>query len=153
MLESLQSIQARALIKWGWNTGFLYTFRIHWKCSKNSAEVIQLWQFSGYKLNLSKSECFLIHFLALQMNAASLPFRLSGFQYFGGHITSTFSGLYANVILPLINKITSGLQRWDTLLSSLAGRVNCIKMNILGRFLYLFQSLPAFLPKTYLFIK
>lgn len=84
--------------------------------------------FSGYKLNLSKSECFPINSLALQINAASLPFRISrsGFKYLGVHITHTFSGLYANNFLPLISKIKSDLQRWDTLQLSLAGRVNCI---------------------------
>lgn len=53
--------------------------------------------FSGYKLNLSKSECFPINSLALQINVASLPFRFSrsGFKYLGVHITRSFSGLYA----------------------------------------------------------
>lgn len=107
--------------------------------------------FSGYKLNLSKSECFPINPLALQIKAASLPIHISqfGFKYLGVHITRTFSGLYAKKILPLISNIKSDLQRWDALHLSLAGRVNCIKMNILPRFLYLFQSLPVFLPKTF----
>ena len=39
--------------------------------------------------------------------------------------------------------------RWKTIYFSLAGRVNAIKMNILPRFLYLFQCLPLFLPKLF----
>lgn len=39
--------------------------------------------------------------------------------------------------------------RWKTIYSSLTGRVNSIKMNVLPRFLYLFQCLPVFLPKLF----
>ena len=49
----------------------------------------------------------------------------------------------------LTTKVKSDLQRWNTLPLSLAGRVQTIKMNILPRYLYLFQCLPIFLPKSF----
>jgi len=107
--------------------------------------------FSGYKLHFSKSLCFPINPLALQIKTSSLPFHISqsSFKYLGVHITQTFSGLYKKNFLPLINKTKTELQRWDTLYLSLAGRVNCIKMNVLPKYLYLFQSLPVFIPKAF----
>ncbi len=57
--------------------------------------------FSGYKLHFSKSLCFPINPLALQIKTSSLPFHISG--------------LYKNNFLPLIKKTKTDLQRWDTL--------------------------------------
>ena len=107
--------------------------------------------FSGYKLNLSKSECFPINNLALQISDNELPFRLSksGFKYLGIHVTRVFSDLYGKNFKVLMNKLESDLKRWSVLYLSLAGRVNCIKMNVLPRFLYLFQCLPVFLSKAF----
>lgn len=107
--------------------------------------------FSGYKLNLSKSECFPINNLALQILDGALPFHLSksGFKYLGIHITRVFTELYERNYKPLMNKLQSDLQRWSSLYLSLAGRVNCIKMTVLPKFLYLFQCLPVFLSNSF----
>ncbi len=40
-------------------------------------------------------------------------------------------------------------QRWGNLPLSLIGWINTVKMNNLPRFLYLFQSIPLFLPKSF----
>ncbi len=106
--------------------------------------------FSGYKLNFSKSECFPINNLALQISDNQLPFRMSktGFKYLGIHITRAFSDLFEKNFKPLILKLESDLKRWSGLYLSLVGRVNCIKMNVLPRLLYQFQSLPLFLPQS-----
>lgn len=107
--------------------------------------------FSGYKLNLAKSECFPINTLALQLSDSELPFRISksGFRYLGINITRSFPDLFNKNITPLINNLESDIKRWSALQLSLAGRANCIKMNVLPRFLYLFQCLPIFLPKSF----
>lgn len=107
--------------------------------------------FSGYKLNLSKSECFPVNTLALQLSDSELPFHTSksGFKYLGINITRSFSDLYNKNFTSLVNNLESDIKRWSTLQLSLAGRVNCIKMNVLPRLLYLFQCLPVFLPKSF----
>jgi len=45
--------------------------------------------FSGYKLNLSKSECYPVNAWALQIQYDVLPFQMSinGFKYLGINIT------------------------------------------------------------------
>lgn len=107
--------------------------------------------FSGYKLNFSKSECFPINNLALQLTDNVFPFHVSksGFKYLGIHITRAFSDLYENNFKPLLLKLEADFKRWSGLYLSLPGRVSCIKMNVLPRFLYLFQCLPVFLSKSF----
>ena len=41
------------------------------------------------------------------------------------------------------------MDRWKSLPISLIGRINCIKINILPKFLYLFQALSTPIPKTF----
>lgn len=107
--------------------------------------------FSGYKLNYSKSECFLVNNPAPQITDGDLPFKMSGdsFKYLGVNICRHLSTIYQNNFLPLMEQIKLDLERWKALHLTIAGRINCIKMNVLPRFLYLFQCLPVFLPKSY----
>lgn len=107
--------------------------------------------FSGYKLNLQKSECYPINAAALQLQQADLPFKItcSGFKCLGINVTRTFSGLLTANFTPLITKTKSNLQRWNILPLSLIGRSNVVKMNIFPKFLYLFQWIPLFLPKHF----
>lgn len=107
--------------------------------------------FSGYKLNLSKSECFPVNDLALLIPNNHLPFHMSrsGFKYLGINVSRTLSSLFGNNIVPLVDKLKLDFQRWGSIYMSMAGRVNCVKMNVLPRFLYLFQCLPIFLPKSF----
>lgn len=106
--------------------------------------------FSGYKLSFSKSECFPINELALQIPRRTIPFRMSnsGFKYLGINITHTFSSLHEN-FTPLINKLKLDFQRWSILHFNLAGKVDCIKMNVLPRVMYFFQCLPLFFTKVF----
>lgn len=79
--------------------------------------------FSGYKVNISKSECYPVNALASQLNQSDVPFRLSpsGFKYLGINVTRTLSSLFAANISPLMSKIKSDLQRWKSLPLSLIG--------------------------------
>lgn len=111
----------------------------------------QFGSFSGYKLNLLKSECFPINNAALQIAETDLPFAVSrsGFKYLGINITRRFSDLHDKNYIPLINNLKSDFQKWSVLNLSLAGKIACIKMNLLPRFLHLFQSVPIFLSKSF----
>lgn len=107
--------------------------------------------FSGYKVNISKTECYPINASALQLNQANIPFKLSpsGFKYLGINVTRTLKSLFSANFSPLLSKIKCDLQRWRSLPLSLIGRINTVKMNILPKFLFLFHCLPLFLPKHF----
>ena len=107
--------------------------------------------FSGYKVNVSKSECFPINTLALQLNQSDIPFKLSpsGFKYLGINVTRELTNLFSANFTPLQSKIMSDLQRWRNLPLSPIGRINSVKINILPKFLFLFNCLPLFLPNHF----
>lgn len=90
-------------------------------------------EFSGYKLNISKSECYAINQSAVELPPSSVPFRLSnsGFKYLGIAITRSVRTLREQNFTALTTTVKSDLQRWNRLPLSLAGRVQTVKMNIL----------------------
>lgn len=110
--------------------------------------------FSGYKINYSKSICFPINDKASQIKDTDLPFCLSKsyFKYLGINISPSLSDLFQANFTPIFEKLKSDLQRWGSLLLSLAGKINCVKMNVLPRFLYLFQNLTVYLQKILLLL-
>lgn len=121
-------------------------------CANNLIQILDdFGAFSGYKTNLQKTVCFPINSKAKTLTLGQIPFNFSpeSFQYLGINITHSFKGLHKNNIDKLINKVKTDLQKWSKLPLSLAGRVQCIKMNILPRFLVFFQCLPLFLTKTF----
>lgn len=108
-------------------------------------------QFSGYKINYSKSEGMPLSLhtpLVFQVfSAAPFQWSPSGFNYLGIHITPSLSDLYKANFGPLIRKIKEDLACWTSLPLSLIGRVNLFKMNVLSRLLYVFQMVPALLTR------
>uniref|UniRef100_A0A669D0H5 Reverse transcriptase domain-containing protein n=1 Tax=Oreochromis niloticus TaxID=8128 RepID=A0A669D0H5_ORENI len=111
----------------------------------------QFGQFSGYKLNLYKSELFPVDGGAPVFDYTTLPFKIAGnqFTYLGVIITRKHNCLFKANLLPLLNNTKKHLAQWSPLSTSLVGRINSIKMNILPKFLYLFQLLPVFIPKSF----
>ena len=63
--------------------------------------------FSGYRTNLTKSECFPVNNLALGIPQKDLPFHLSkyGFRNLGINITHNFPKLYKDNLTHLIDKL------------------------------------------------
>ena len=92
--------------------------------------------FSGYKLNYQKSECFPINDLAIHIKQ-------------GINITRSFTSLLGANFTPLNNKMKADFRRWSSLPLTIAGKVQSVKMNVLRKYLYLFQSLPLFLTKSF----
>ena len=107
--------------------------------------------FSGYKLNTTKSELFPINISANELPLSASPFRIisHSFKYLGITLTRRYSDLFKYNFLSLLSQVKDDLSRWSSLPLSLIGRVNSVKMNVLPKFLYLFQSIPLFLPKSF----
>uniref|UniRef100_A0A3Q3GBT7 Reverse transcriptase domain-containing protein n=1 Tax=Kryptolebias marmoratus TaxID=37003 RepID=A0A3Q3GBT7_KRYMA len=104
-------------------------------------------EFSGYKINNSKSELMFLNEEERRSPIVATPFKTStGFTYLGIKITPSLSEISTVNYNPLVEKVTEMLNRWSNLPISMIGRINILKMTILPKFLYYFQTLP--LPMT-----
>ena len=106
-------------------------------------------------MNFSKSLLFPINQIVLNIVYSALPFKLErqSFTYLGINtintiITRSYKDLYGHNIKRLLERTKLDLVKRGSLAVSLAGRVNAVKMSVLPRFLYLFQMIPLFLPKS-----
>lgn len=118
----------------------------------NVLEILrQFSSISGYKLNLNKSELFLINPAARALSLSAFPFKLAPdqFRYLGINVTRKYIDLFKYNFVPILDRTKQDLARWTTPPLSVAGRINTIKMNILPKFLFLFQNIPVFIPKAF----
>ncbi|KAF7646938.1 hypothetical protein LDENG_00180290 [Lucifuga dentata] len=76
----------------------------------------------------------------------SFHWSQQGFRYLVITLTSSSTQLFKSNYNKLIKQIKEDLTRWEVLPLSLFGRVETVKMNVLSRLLYLFQSLPVWVP-------
>lgn len=107
---------------------------------------------SGYKINFTKSILFPISVKAKnQMNILTpFPFTISNnFKYLGINVTHEFSGLFKKNFINLYQHTEQQIERWSSLPISLAGRINIIRMNVLPKYLFLFQCIPILIHKKF----
>ncbi len=71
------------------------------------------------------------------------------FTYLGIVVTRKISLLREANYAPLLDKLKRNIQFWRTLPISLIGRINAIKMVFLPQLLYLLQTTPLFLSKSF----
>lgn len=69
-------------------------------------------------------------------------------RYLGIILTPWSNQLHQANYEKLIVQIKSDIARWEILPLSLLGRIQTIRMNVLPRFLFLFQSLPIRVPAS-----
>lgn len=68
-------------------------------------------------------------------------------KYLGVILSKDISQLFQVNVGPVIAKIKGDISRWNLIpFLSMSSRVESVKMNILPRLLYLFQSLPVNIP-------
>lgn len=103
---------------------------------------------SGYKINENKSEAMMISGTwPTQLNSiVSFRWSKQGFRYLGIMITPNPTQLFEANYNKLIKQIKNDVTRWEVLPLSLIGRIETVKMNLLPRLLFLFQSLPIRVP-------
>uniref|UniRef100_A0A8C9X250 Reverse transcriptase domain-containing protein n=1 Tax=Sander lucioperca TaxID=283035 RepID=A0A8C9X250_SANLU len=71
------------------------------------------------------------------------------FTYLGVKITPQINKIVKANYDPLMGEVRESIGKWTTMPISLIGQINLIKMVILPKFLYLFQSLPLPLPNLF----
>lgn len=106
---------------------------------------------SGYKINIKKSVLFPINEKALEMSFDFCTFRVTTdpLSYLGVKVMCCYKDLLKHNFRPIIDHTKKDLCRWSTLPLSLVGRINKVKMVILPKLLYLFRTVPIFLPRSY----
>uniref|UniRef100_A0A8D0E7E3 ribonuclease H n=1 Tax=Salvator merianae TaxID=96440 RepID=A0A8D0E7E3_SALMN len=63
-------------------------------------------------------------------------------KYLGVWLTKRNLALYQNSYVKLWSQVKQDLERWSKLKLSLLGRISVLKMNVLPRVMFLFQSIP-----------
>lgn len=108
--------------------------------------------FSGYKVNLEKSEILPMSASDFIRLKHKFPFKWSpmGFKYLGVFVDSDSKNLYKLILVSLLQNVGVDFKKWTDLPLTLLGRINVIKMNIMPRFLYMFQSNSC--PNSFLFL-
>ncbi len=108
-------------------------------------------RISGYKINFGKSNAFLLNSPISNNLKAISPFAWTqnGFKYLGVNVSPRLEDLFIINYSLWLQKMKEELEHWNLLPISLLRQINVIKMNILPRFNYLFQSLPCYLHKTF----
>lgn len=117
-------------------------------------EVIkQFHQCSGYKLNIAKTQILFFNYSPSEeiKNKFNVDWKRKILKYLGVNITKKLNHLYDANYKPINELIKYDLEKWSTYPLDFSSRINVIKMNILPRLLYLFQSLPVdILPKQFI---
>lgn len=111
----------------------------------------QFGSFSGYKVNQAKSSILFLNRQDRINPAFQHPFTIArdGFKYLGIIITPQIKNMIPCNYDPIVAQVNDSLDRWMNLPLTIIGRINIIKMNILPKFLYLFQSIPLTPPPTF----
>uniref|UniRef100_A0A8C6T7J7 Reverse transcriptase domain-containing protein n=1 Tax=Neogobius melanostomus TaxID=47308 RepID=A0A8C6T7J7_9GOBI len=105
---------------------------------------------SGYKINYGKTEIMPLNESALNQIPYVSCFKWSpkGLRYLGINISNDLNQIYRLNYGPLIDNLKANIHKWKDLPLSLIGRVNLVKMAILPKFLYLFQTIPVKCPTS-----
>lgn len=105
--------------------------------------------FAGYKLNIAKTQLLSFNYKPSKeiRQRHNLRWDLEEIKYLGVIITKNLSSLYGANYNVINQSIKSDMERWSTYPLDFASKINVIKTNILPRLLYLFQALPADIPK------
>ncbi len=72
-------------------------------------------------------------------------------KWLGVTVSHSLSLLCKKNFTNLIEKIKLDIQRWNTLTLLFVGQIETIKINVLQWLLFLFQTLPLFLPKSFFY--
>lgn len=101
--------------------------------------------YSGYKLNLRKTLILAFNYKPQEKikRLCQFKWKNNSIKYLGVQIPTIFDQNYISIR----NDIKSDTNRWVLLPMNFYNNIEIIKINILPRLLYLFQSLPVEVPQ------
>lgn len=101
---------------------------------------------SGYKLNVKKTQALTFNYNPSQETREKYNIKWDSdfMRYLGVDIPRDLEKLSETNYKPLISRIKADIARWNLLpFLGLSSRIAPVKMNVLPRLLYLFQTLPV----------
>lgn len=100
--------------------------------------------YSGYKINIQKTQTLIYNFRPNLHIRRQYDFswKSRSIKYLGITLTKDIAKLFESNYGPINKEIKSDISRWTLLPLDMSNRIEIIKMNMLPRILYLFQSLP-----------
>lgn len=105
--------------------------------------------YSGYKINIQKTQTLTYNFRPnLEMKKQyNFKWNSISLKYLGINLTKDLSTLFDSNYGPIYKEIKSDIAKWTLLPLDMSSRIEAIKMNVVPRLLYLFQSLPLEIPQ------
>ena len=107
-------------------------------------------RLSGYKINITKTQILTVNYTPSKQirERFDLNWNLKKIKYLGIEVTRQLAGLYKANYEKINCELLQDIHRWSTLTLDFSSRIELIRMNVLPRLLYLFQSLPIEIPQT-----
>lgn len=105
-------------------------------------------KYSGYKINVTKTQILSINYSPTQeiKDTYKLNWDAKSIKYLGVNITKGIDKLYEANYTKINHDIRQDLERWSAIVLDFSSRIEIIKINVLPRLIYLFQSLPVKVP-------